>query len=211
MTAPGSSTGSFVAIDGPTGIGKTTVTALLADHLAAQGWPVVATKEPTATALGDTARYGTDDYHGLTLACLVTADRYHHLDTEIRPALATGKLVICDRYLATSLVLQRLDGVDAAYIWALNLYVDRPDLTIILTGDPAHARARASHRGTYSRFHRGGLTAGQAEAKLYQEAVQELTDHGFTVVGHNIEQRPAEQVATALVAVILNHIGHRAP
>ncbi len=207
MTRPG----SFVAIDGPNGIGKTTVTALLCERLAAQGWPTLATKEPTATFLGDTARYGTDDYGGLTLACLVTADRYYHLDTEIRPALAEGKLVVCDRYIATSLVLQRLDGVDVPYIWTLNQYAERPDLTIILTGDPARARARAGRRGTYSRFHRGGIAAGKAEARLYQETAQELTERGYPVVSYDVRRRSAEQVVAALVPVILDHIGSRAP
>ena len=141
----------------------------------------------------------------------MTADFYYHLDTEIRPALAEGKLVVCDRYVATSLVLQRLDGVDVPYIWALNQYAERPDLTVILTGDPARARARAGRRGTYSRFHRGGVAAGKAEARLYQEAAQELREGGYPVVCHDVRRRSAEQVVAALVPVILDHIGSRAP
>jgi thymidylate kinase len=68
--------GLFVAIDGPSGIGKSTITSLLADALSARDCQVLATKEPTATPLGSLVRFGTDDYHGLTLACLVAADRY---------------------------------------------------------------------------------------------------------------------------------------
>ena len=90
--------GFFVAIDGPSGIGKSTLTGLLADRLIAHGCSVMATKEPTATPLGSLARFGTDDYQGLTLACLVAADRYQHLEHEIRPALQAGRLVLCDRY-----------------------------------------------------------------------------------------------------------------
>ena len=82
--------GFFVAVDGPSGIGKSTLTGLLADRLTTYGWSVVATKEPTATPLGSLARFGTDDYHGLVLACLVAADRYQHLEHEIRPALQPG-------------------------------------------------------------------------------------------------------------------------
>jgi len=70
----------FVVVDGPCGVGKTTVTHALAQQLAAAGLPVLTTKEPTTSALGNLARFGTDDYQGITLACLVAADRYRHLD-----------------------------------------------------------------------------------------------------------------------------------
>ncbi len=197
-------TGRFVVVDGPSGVGKTTASALLADLVAAEGWQVHRTKEPTHSRLGETARYGTDDYHGLALACLVTADRYHHLETEVRPALAAGKVVICDRYLATSLVLQRLDGVDGEFIWTLNRYVDRPDLTIILTGDPTQARARAAARGIHSRFHRGGPAAGREERERYEQVAVELTDAGFPTHLQEIgEQRPEEVAAGLLLRVRL--------
>lgn len=101
------------------------------------------------------ARDGTHAFHGLTLACLVAADRYHHLATEIRPALAAGYMVICDRYLPSSLVLQRLDGVPTECVWSLHVHADRPDLTVILAGDPQLCQRRAARRGTYSRFHHG--------------------------------------------------------
>lgn len=60
--------GFFVAIDGPSGIGKSTVTGLLADRLKARGLPVLATKEPTASPLGNLARFGTDDRPGSGLS-----------------------------------------------------------------------------------------------------------------------------------------------
>ncbi|MFJ5545890.1 dTMP kinase, partial [Micromonospora chalcea] len=123
-------TGLFVVVDGPSGVGKTTASALLVRLLAQEGWPVHPTKEPSNSVLGRTARHGTDEYRGLTLACLVAADRYHHLETEVRPALKAGKVVVCDRYLPTSLVLQRLDGVEPDFIWRLNRHADRPDLIL---------------------------------------------------------------------------------
>ncbi|MCI4064512.1 dTMP kinase [Micromonospora sp. R77] len=194
--------GRFVVVDGPSGVGKTTVAALLARLLADAGRPVHATKEPTHTALGSAARYGTDDYRGLTLACLVTADRYHHLETEVRPALAAGKMVICDRYLPTSLVLQRLDGVDPDYLWSLNRYVDRPDLTIILTGDPTRSRARAAERGIHSRFHRGGPAAGAEERDLYVQVAEELAGAGFVVHRHDVGEQQPDEVARMLFAQV---------
>jgi len=200
--------GLFVAIDGPSGIGKSTITSLLAEVLSTRGCPVLATKEPTATPLGSLARFGTDDYHGLTLACLVAADRYRHLEQEIRPALDAGQIVLCDRYVASSLVLQGLDGVPADFVWQLNQHADRPDLCVILTGDAACARNRAERRGLYSRFHRGGYLAGLAEAALYATAAAELAEHGFEVVTHDIGSQTPSTVAERLATVILAR--HRA-
>lgn len=74
-------------------------------------------------------------------ACLVAADRYHCLATEIRSALAAGKIVLCDRYVASSYVLQHLDGVPIEFIEALNADANRPDLAVILT-----PRSRDLHR-----------------------------------------------------------------
>jgi dTMP kinase len=193
----------FVTIDGPSGIGKSTITGLIASQLTASGCPVLATKEPTATPLGSLARFGTDDYHGLTLACLVAADRYQHLDHEIRPALQAGQLVLCDRYLASSLVLQQMDGVPAPFVWQLNQHADRPDLCIILAGDPAQARDRAEKRGLYSRFHRGGHLAGLAEAALYASAAADLAEHGFDVITHDLGTQTASEAAGQLSDIIL--------
>jgi dTMP kinase len=194
--------GFFVAIDGPSGIGKSTLTGLLADRLTAHGCSVIATKEPTATPLGSLARFGSDDYHGLTLACLVAADRYQHLEHEIRPALQAGRLVLCDRYLASSLVLQRLDGVSPEFVWQLNQHADQPDLCIILSGDASCVRERAEKRGLYSRFHRGGQAVSLAEASLYATVATELAEHGFAVLTHDIGTQTPSQVAQTLAAAI---------
>jgi dTMP kinase len=69
------------------------------------------TSEPSHGPLGTLARHGTDTYSGYVLACLVAADRYHHLATDIRPNLAAGRIVVCDRYVPSSYVLQLMDGV----------------------------------------------------------------------------------------------------
>jgi len=199
--------GFFAAVDGPSGIGKTTVTALLHQQLTDRGLPVLAMKEPSGSPLGALARQGTEDYRGLVLACLVTADRYHHLEHDIRPALETGQVVLCDRYLPTSLVLQRIDGVEPSFIWQLNRYADVPDLTIILTGHPEPSRTRAEQRGTYSRFHRGGTPAGLVEDRLYRDVTHQLTAAGHAVLHHEVEDESPEAVAGVLFDAILERIG----
>jgi dTMP kinase len=195
--------GFFAAVDGPSGIGKTTIISLLARQFTARGYLVAATKEPTTTDLGNLARFGTDDYRGLVLACLVAADRYHHLEHEIRPARRAGKLVLCDRYIASSLVLQRLDGVPPEFIWQLNAHADRPDLYVILSGDPGRTRERAERRGRYSRFHRGGQTAAEAEAALYETAAIEMIERGFTVFTQDIGTQTPPEITDTIAAAIV--------
>jgi dTMP kinase len=199
--------GFFVAIDGPSGIGKSSVTAHLGRRLSAVlDRPVLTTKEPTSTTLGNLARFGTDQYHGLTLACLVAADRYHHLEHDIRPALAAGKLVVCDRYIASSLVLQRMDEVPPDFLWHLNALADPPDLYVILTGDPARSRARAAQRGLYSRFHRGGQTAGAVETALYRTAATDLQAAGWNVLIYEVAHQTTAEVADDIGDAVLTRM-----
>lgn len=191
--------GLLVTIDGPSGVGKTAVSTLLFDQLSAGGLPVVLTTEPSQSPIGELARRGTYEYQGLTLTCLVAADRYHHQDRIIRPALDRGQLVICDRYVPSSFVLDQIDGVDTGFLWTLYQYMRWPDLSIFLAADPALCRARTETRGTYSRFHDGGLAAGQAEARLFDETAAQLAKRGYPIYTYNVGHQDAEQVAAALV------------
>lgn len=195
-------TGCFVVIEGPSGIGKSTVTAMLRDELAKRGFPVVATREPSDTALGKLARQGTEEYRGVVLACLVAADRYYHVERDIRPALRAGYVVVCDRYIPTSLVLQRMDGVEPSFVEQLNQYAERPDLTVILTGQPQQSGKRAEERGIYSRFHRSGQAARAVEDRLYRDVAQQLEQAGFPLLRHEV----ADQSAEAVTAVVLNAV-----
>lgn len=128
--------GLFVRIDGPGGTGKTTVAALVRDQLIVRGWLVHMTAEPSPTPLRQLIRASTDTYHGMALACLVAGDRHHHLAAEIRPHVESGAIVLSDRYLPASLVLQRMDGLDWETIWKLNTPVEVPDLAVILNAEP---------------------------------------------------------------------------
>jgi dTMP kinase len=155
--------GLLVTLEGPGGGGKSTVTALLAGRLAVAGLPVMATTEPSRTELGSFVRRSTDEYGGLTLAYLVAADRHHHLETEVRPALGAGRVVICDRYVASSLVLQGMDGVEEQTIWDLARHAELPDLAVVLSASPDVLAARVAARGPHSR---GSATRATARSRL---------------------------------------------
>lgn len=198
MTATTGHRGIFVTLDGPGGSGKTTTTQHLHRYLTDRGYTVHATTEPSHGQLGKIARYGTDTYTGHALACLVAADRYHHLTAEIRSHLAAGRIVLCDRYVASSYVLQRMDGVPVEFIEALNSATDIPDLAVILTGDPAVTAGRIGRRGAHRRFEKD-ITTSRTEADLYCDTAARLTEHGYLLLTVDTTDASSEQV-TAIIA-----------
>jgi dTMP kinase len=199
----GTGTPGFLAvIDGPTGVGKTTVTKLAAGLLAERDLPTITTGQPSESPMGRLAGSSTRELHGLPLSLLMAADRYYHQDHVLTPALQAGQVVICDRYVTTAMVLDQLDGVEPRFIWEIYRYLRWPDVAVMLTGDPALCRARAASRGVYSRFHDGGITAGETEAALYARCAKELASQGYPVRVMAIGDRSAAQVADAVSGLI---------
>jgi dTMP kinase len=165
-------TGFFIAIEGPNAVGKSTITARLAVVLRARSAVVHVTTEPSATQLGRLVRSAESYLVGRPLALAVAADRYSHLDSEIVPALTAGKAVITDRYVQSSLVLQRMDGLGLAEIWSYNAHVAVPAMSIYLEDDPEVIAARLRQRPALSRLEAQGSPA--RELALYQDAFRFL-------------------------------------
>lgn len=197
-------TGRFVTLDGPGGVGKSTTVTTLAGLLRGLGAQVHTTAEPSSSALGRFTRTHADQIHGHALACLVAADRYEHLRTEIQPRLDRGDTVVCDRYLASTLVVQQLDGVPERFLLDLNADILLPDLAVILTADPQTIRRRLTERGAHHRFERDPEVPAR-EAGLYRHAEQILRGLGVPVLvvdtTHTTPSDAAEQIASALRAL----------
>ena len=200
--APGG--GLLVTLDGPSGVGKTTVSGLVGDRLAAAGVPVVLTTTPSSSSVGELARHGTHQFFGAALTCLVAADRYHHDQTTVRDALERGSVVVCDRYVPSSLVLDLMDGVERDHVWSIYRCITVPDVAFILVGDPVLCATRARVRGRYSRFHASNDDANRRELAMYKEAVTFLRRTGYPVRVHDIGSTAADQVADALTSAILD-------
>lgn len=194
--------GRFVTFDGMAGAGKTTAVRRLGAYLRDQGYDVHTTAEPTHATLGELARRNTDLYRAHALACLVAADRYHHLETEIRPRLHDGQLIICDRYIASSYVLQQMDGVPWPFIKSLNSDTDPPDLAIMLLTEPAEAAARINARGAHDRFQTGIINTSRTEAGMYREAASYLTGRGVPVLTIDTTRRDPHGVVEQVAARI---------
>jgi dTMP kinase len=191
----------FISIDGPSGAGKSTIVHHLAQMLAAAGQNVHITAEPSNGPIGVLCRELTESVTGHALACLYAADRYHHVQTEIRPHMESGEAVISDRYIPSGLVIQRFDGIDPTFLWLLNSEADRPDLAVILEADPEVIAERLAARGPHNRFQ---LTPGSshAEVHFYRQATERLIQAGFDVLRVDCNRWPAEQSA----AFIRDHL-----
>ena len=101
----------FITLEGPEGSGKTCHIPELAAHLEAQGYQVVITREPGGTPIGDEIRdtllkTGNTAMHPTTEILLFQASRAQHVEELIRPALAEGKIVLCDRFADSTMAYQ---------------------------------------------------------------------------------------------------------
>ena len=201
--------GLFVSLDGPGGAGKSTIMTLVTRQLLDRGLPAVATTEPSRTPLGNLIRVGTAAYRGMALACLVAGDRHHHLATEIRPHRQAGNIVISDRYLPSSLVLQRIDDVDWDTIWQLNAGADTPDLAVIVNAEPATLARRLATRGSaHSRFEQ--MPDGPAiEHDLYRDTAAKLTSLGWPVCPIDSTHRMPADAAAIVTDRILSTLASR--
>jgi dTMP kinase len=191
-------TGFFIAIEGPNAVGKTTITSQLAAAMRARGAVVHATTEPSASQLGRLVRSAESYLTGRALALAVAADRYAQLDSEITPELRSGKVVISDRYVQSSLVLQRLDGLGLDEIWSYNCHVAVPGMSVYLEDDPDVIAARLMRRPALSRLEAKGSPA--RELALYRDAFRFLARRRWPQARIDCRGLDPEGVAAAIEA-----------
>ena len=151
----GSSPGYFVAFEGGEGAGKSTQERLLAETLVAAGHDVVRTREPGGTPAAEAMRHVvlSPEFAGLddrAEALLYAAARGEHVARVVRPALSRGAVVVCDRYLDSSVAYQGYgrglgpDRIRDLSLWATGGLL--PDLSVLLDVDPRQGLARFEQR-----------------------------------------------------------------
>ena len=145
--------GTFIVFEGGEGAGKSTQEALLAEWLEQHGRTVLRTREPGGTPAGEAIRTVllSNDYAGLTdraEALLFAAARGEHVAQVIRPALEAGSVVVCDRYLDSSVAYQGYGrNLGAEHVRSLSLWATHdllPDLTVLLDIDPVVGLSRVT-------------------------------------------------------------------
>lgn len=155
--------GRFITVEGIEGAGKSTQMEVIGEFLGARNIPVVMTREPGGTHLGEAVRelLLNPDNHGMATDAellLVFAARAEHLHKVIRPALESGDWVLSDRFTDATYAYQGGGrGIAQARIGALEEWVQgslRPDLTLLLDVPVEAGMARIEKRGRPDRFER---------------------------------------------------------
>ncbi|MFN3208084.1 MAG: dTMP kinase [Roseovarius sp.] len=199
--------GCFVTFEGIDGSGKSTQARLLAEHLQGQGREVVLTREPGGSAGAEEIRKlvlegDADRWSAETELLLFTAARRDHLERLIEPALAAGKVVICDRFADSTRMYQGLSrGNLRAKVDALHdLMIGRePDLTILIDMDPGTGLERALSRGgAEERFESFGASLQAQMRQGFLDLAAEFSDR-FLIIDGN---RGIESIAADVRAAV---------
>ncbi|WP_341783604.1 dTMP kinase [Pseudomonas putida] len=173
--------GLFITLEGPEGAGKSTNRDYLAARLREHGLDVVLTREPGGTPLAEKVRelLLTPSDEGMaadTELLLVFAARAQHLAQVIRPALARGSVVLCDRFTDATYAYQGGGrGLSVERIAVLEQFVQgdlRPDLTLVFDLPVEVGLARAAARGRLDRFEQEGQAFFEAVRQAYLQRAQ---------------------------------------
>jgi dTMP kinase len=214
-SAPLTRRGVFVAFEGGDGSGKSTQIRLLRSAVERAGWDVTVTREPGGTRIGEGIREvllsnDSAELSDRAEALLYAAARAQHVDEVIRPAIEEGRVVLCDRYIDSSIVYQgRGRGLGERAVADLNVWATgelRPDLTVLLDVDPAEGLRRATGDGGPDRLESAGLDFHREVAHGYRSRA-ELDPDRYLVLD---AARPAEQLHAELRDAVLARLAdHR--
>jgi dTMP kinase len=196
--------GRLIVLEGLDGAGTTTQARRLVEHLSAAGNAAHLTREPSDGPVGRLIREMLTGGHAIadaklsqgTFGLLFAADRLDHLQREVEPAIASGAIVVSDRWYHSSLAYQGT-GADRDWIATLNARARRPDLTIFLRVRPEVAAKRRAD-------------ARRREELFEQLEMQREVDAGYTATvaelvaaGERIETIDGEQPEDVVFAQIL--------
>ena len=209
MTVPA---GRFISFEGIDGSGKSTQAKRLAAALEADGFEVVLTREPGGSAGAEEIRAlvlqgEPDRWSAETEILLFTAARRDHMERTILPALAAGKVVICDRFADSTRMYQGLSrGNLSALVDQLHtLMIGRePDLTLLFDMDPDVSHARAIERDSIdSRFENFGAGL-QKEMRSGFLELAAAAPKRFRIIN---AARDIDAIAADTLSVIKAHLG----
>lgn len=204
--------GVFISFEGGEGAGKSTQIRRLADRLSAAGHDVIVTREPGGSPGAEAIREllvngAADRWSPVTESLLMYAARRDHIERVIRPALARGAVVLCDRYADSTRAYQGAGGdAPASLIAALEEHVlggAIPVLTLILDLPAQVGLQRAEARGGAARFESKGLAFHERLRAGYLEIARREPDR-CVVVNADAE---LDAVTAAISDVVVQRLG----
>ncbi len=202
----------FITFEGPDGSGKSSQVASLAEYLDKQGFNVLVTREPGGTAIGDQIRtilsdLGNEEMHPRAETLLFLAARAQIVEQVILPALAEGRVVLCDRYADSTLAYQGYGHQhDLRQIQTLLDFATgglKPDLTLLLDVDVEIGLQRRATDGQWNRLDAYNLEFHRRVRQGYHQLVQ-ADPRRWVVVDAG---QPADQVQATIRQIIIDRLG----
>ncbi|MGZ8637318.1 MAG: dTMP kinase, partial [Actinomycetota bacterium] len=206
--------GLFVAFEGVEGAGKGTQIRLAKEWLEEQGIEVLVTREPGGTTVGEELRrvlldHQTGHLEPKTEALLFAASRAQHVTTVIRPALADGKFVICDRYIDSSVAYQGwARGLGEQDVLTLNVWATQglfPDLVLLLHLEPEAGLMRSLEEPDRIEMEGGDFHAKVADA--YLRIAEEHPERFVVIDADDTPEKVHDRVVEAMQRVLKEREG----
>lgn len=205
----------FITFEGSDGSGKSSQLALLVDFLKMQGYPVLATREPGGTPIGEQVRLILSDLdntamHPRSEILLFQASRAQLVEQVIRPHLADGGVVVCDRYADSTMAYQGY-GYQLVPLDLLASIVQfatgglKPDLTLLLDLDVKEGLQRRARGGDWNRLDAYDLAFYQRVRQGYLEMAHAEPDR-WTIIDAG---QLLDQVQESIRAVVLERLERR--
>ena len=194
--------GKFIVIEGLDGSGKTTQARLIAARLSLS-YNAIYTAEPSQGKIGTYIReaclFGENRLLSTVEALLFAADRIEHVESEIKPALAKGRLVLSDRYVYSSLAYQGSEGLSTAWISEINKHALKPDFAVFIDVFPEIVLQRLRRRRSVME----NLETQRKVREIYLQYVEkgELS----RINGNRSMKEVAEDLAATVLSFLENH------
>ncbi len=208
MSTSTTTPGLFVVFEGGDGVGKSTQVVELVSRLRNRRIEPVVTRQPGGTPIGEKLREllldpGQPELTARTEALVYAADKAQHVEEVILPALAQGKVVVCDRYVDSMIAYQGagrvldLAEVEQVARWATGGL--RPDLTVLLDIDPAEAVANIRQQ---DRLEAAGLDFHRRAREHFLRLAGEDPERYLVLGARESRENIAEKVAEKVLALL---------
>ncbi len=206
----------FITFEGPDGCGKTTQITLLDKYLSQQGYPVYRAREPGGTPIGEQIRQVLHDPANEAMDAraeilLYSASRAQLVAEAIRPMLAQGSIVLCDRFFDSTLAYQGYGrGLDIDVLRLITEFATgglRPDLTIYIDIEPEvglHRRLRDRH-AEWNRLDKMALAFHQRVHSGYLKLIEAEPERWVVVDGERSVEAVQDEVQTLVMARLRRH------
>ena len=206
--------GIFISFEGPDGSGKTTQIKRLSDYCRNNGFEIVATREPGGTPISEKIRNiilenSNAEMSDTAEALLFAASRAQHVEQLIKPALEAGKIVICDRFMDSSIAYQGYgrelgDGVRMINEFAVQGI--QPDMTFFMDLDPEIGKKRVLAEGEPDRLENEALLFHRKVYEGYLK-LSEIYRERYIRIDAN---RAVDEISDEIIGIFRKYVAERA-